>query len=95
MAEARATAEASSVVRILNDTAMDPSTKRFTKGRGARIERWLQLEQLAHSQVNGLQALAKAAPKRAAKSRVIAHEPDSIPPAEQAAAAELRCEADR
>lgn len=70
MAEARATAETASITRLLNDAAMDPSTKRFTKGRGARIERWAQLEAVAHSQVSGLQALAKAAvPRRAPKVR--------------------------
>lgn len=70
MCEARATAEAASVVRILNDASMDPSTKRFVKGRPARIDRWTQLANIASQQVQGLQALAKAAaPKRVVKAK--------------------------
>lgn len=90
MAEARATAEAASITRILNDAAMDPSTKRFVKGRAGRIERWLQLESVAHTQVSGLQALARvSAPKRAPKVKApaMANLPETgwqTPPAEAA-----------
>ena len=64
MTEARASAEAAMVARILNDLVIEPSTKRFVKGRATRIERWQQLAACATAQVNGLQALAKCAAPR-------------------------------
>lgn len=64
MAEARATSEAQSIIRVLNDAVMDPNGPRFAKGRGTRIERWTQLEALARAQVDGLKALAKTTAKK-------------------------------
>lgn len=58
--EIRATSECAMIVRILNDATVEPSTKRFVKSRATRIERWMQLEAAARTQINGLQALAKA-----------------------------------
>lgn len=70
MSEARAVAEATMVCRILGDTTLEPSTKRFVRSRPARIERWTQLAELAQREAAGLAALAKQAPrvKRPAKA---------------------------
>lgn len=64
MAEARATAEAQSIIRALNDAVMDPNGPRFAKGRGARIERWARIESIALTQVDSLKALAKTTAKK-------------------------------
>lgn len=67
-AEIRAAAEANAIVRILNDAAMEPSTKRFTRNRATRQERWLQLAQMAERQAQGLSSL-QAAPRKATKPK--------------------------
>lgn len=58
--EWRATAEAAMIVRILNELANETSGKKFARSRATRIERWTQLENVAHQQMSGLNALAKA-----------------------------------
>jgi hypothetical protein len=67
VAEIRATAEASMVVKILGELSNEPSTKRFTRSRAARVERWLQLERVAKEQSVGLLALGKVSVKRPAR----------------------------
>lgn len=78
------------IVRLLNDAVAEPSTKRFVKGRSLRIERWMQLARVASEQVNGLQALAKVAPRRPSRAKPIPTVPATgqpIEPGEAASAA--------
>jgi len=67
LAETRATAEATMVVKLLSEAVIELSTKRFTRSRPDRVQRWLQLERVAGEQVAGLSALAKTASKRTAR----------------------------
>lgn len=91
--EWRATAEAAMVVRILTELAAEVSTKRFVHSRASRAERWAQLASVAEQQLSGLNALAKAPPKRAARPKVVTKEPGAPTPEEQAAQAEARADA--